>query len=89
MAAEIGTTTRDRSNHATVDAAWKALYRTGGAAALMIVVMTVVQVIVFVAWPPPGFRPTSSNVVGWFTLFQHSRLLALRGSPQLFSTVEP
>jgi len=55
----------------TADSIWKNLYKVGGAAALIIVVFTVIQIIVFVTWPPP------STVIGWFTLFQSNSLLGL------------
>jgi len=42
-----------------------------GVAALLMVVFIPIQSIVFVVWPPP------STVIGWFTLFQHNRLLGL------------
>jgi len=56
----------------TADSAWKSLYRVGGTAALIIVVLYAIQIIVFVAWGPPP-----STVIGWFTLFQNNRLLGL------------
>ena len=56
----------------TADSAWKSLYRVGGTAALIIVVLYAIQIIVFVAWGPPP-----STVIGWFTLYQNNRLLGL------------
>jgi hypothetical protein len=56
----------------TLDSGWKDLYRVGGAAALIIVVLYAIQIIVFLAWGPPP-----STVIGWFALFQNNRLLGL------------
>jgi hypothetical protein len=55
----------------TADSHWKNLYRVGGTAALIIVVLYLIQIIIFIAWPPP------STVIGWFTLFQNNWLLGL------------
>jgi len=54
------------------DSTWKSLYRVGGTAALIIVILYVIQIMVFVAWGPPP-----NTVIGWFTLFQKNRLLGL------------
>jgi len=61
----------DESKVETEDSAWKRLYRVGGAAALIMAVFIPIQIIIFIAWPPP------STVIGWFTLFQNNRLLGL------------
>ncbi|HYB02718.1 MAG TPA: DUF4386 family protein [Ktedonobacteraceae bacterium] len=50
---------------------WKPLYRVGGIAALTIVGIMVIQIIVFIASPPP------STVLGYFTLFHKNALLGL------------
>jgi hypothetical protein len=55
----------------TADSHWKGLYRVRGTAALIIVVLYLIQIIIFIAWPPP------STVTGWFTLFQNNWLLGL------------
>lgn len=54
-----------------VDRAWKPLYRVGGAVGLSIVVFSLIQVIAFVASPPP------STVIGYFALFHKNALLGL------------
>lgn len=59
------------SNTETSDSRWKDLYKIGGAAALISAVFIPIQVIVFIAWPPP------STPIGWFTLFQNNRLVGL------------
>jgi hypothetical protein len=51
--------------------AWKPLYKVGAVAALMMVVFIPIQIIIFLAWPPP------STVIGYFMLFQHNWLLGL------------
>lgn len=55
------------------DSSWKGLYKYGGAASLIMVVITLVQFIVFVAWPPP----LEGSVLDWFTLFQDNWLRGL------------
>ena len=54
-----------------VDSAWKSLYRVGGAAGPIVVLMIPIQIIIFVVWPPP------ENLIGWFALFQNNRLIGL------------
>jgi hypothetical protein len=61
----------------TTDSRWNWLYKVGGTAALIIVAFIPIQIILFIAWPPPGFQPTSSNVMGWFTLFNKHALVGL------------
>ena len=59
--------------------AWKPLYRVGGVAALTIVGIMIVQIIVFIAWPPP------STVLGYFTLFHRNGLLGLLSLDLLYN----
>jgi hypothetical protein len=60
--------------HAETSASsWKWLYRIAGVAALISAVFIPIQVIVFVAWPPP----LGGTVSDWFTLFQTNRLVGL------------
>ena len=65
----------DKSITETADSAWKGLYKVGGAAALITAVLIPIQIIVFVAWPPP----LEGTVIDWFTLFQDNWLLGLLG----------
>ena len=51
--------------------AWQPLYLVAGATALSIVGIMVIQIIVYIAWPPP------STVLGYFTLFHQNGLLGL------------
>src|SRR6266545_2537989 len=53
------------------DPTWKSLYTVGGAAALISAVFLPIQIVVFIAFPLPD------SVIGWFTLFQHNRLVGL------------
>ena len=54
-----------------IDSRWKGLCKVGGAAALTMLVLMVIQIIIFIAWPPPG------TVDAYFTLFQNNWLLGL------------
>ncbi len=59
------------TNAETADSAWKPLYKVGGAAALLSVVFFPMQIAVLIISPPP------STVIGWFILFQNSKLIGL------------
>jgi len=48
----------------TTDSRWNWLYKVAGMAALLTAVLIVVQMIVFILWPPPG------TAIETFTLFQ-------------------
>lgn len=50
---------------------WNWLYRIGGYAALLMFVLIPIQIVIFIAWPPP------QTVADYFTLFQQNRLLGL------------
>jgi len=54
-------------------AGWKRLYEVGGVAALLSAVCIPLQMIVFIAWPPP----LDGTVSDWFRLFQTNRLIGL------------
>jgi hypothetical protein len=58
-------------SHAQSNTKWKSLFRIGGVAALIQVLLMPIQIIIFVAWPPP------STVIDWFTLFEKNWLLGL------------
>ncbi len=64
-------TTKPLTDSATSDSRWNSLYNVGGAAALLMALFIPIQIMVFIAWPPP------STVTGWFTLFQNNRLIGL------------
>ena len=55
----------------TADFAYKSLYKLGGAAALIVVVLTLSEVIGLTFYPQP------STVSGWFMLFQSNRIIGL------------
>ncbi len=59
------------TNTETSDADWKSLYRVGGASALLMFVLTLVQSFIFITNPPP------STVIDYFTLFQKNKILGL------------
>lgn len=59
------------TNAEAADSAYKNLYKLGGAAALIVAVLTLSEVIVFALDPPP------STVRGWFILFQTNWLMGL------------
>lgn len=52
-------------------AQWKELYKIGGVAALLSVLLIPIQIFIFVRWPPPG------PVADWFALFQQNWFLGL------------
>jgi len=60
-------------SQARLNANWEPLYRVGGAAALITAVLIPLQIIVFIAWPPP----LEGSVIDWFRLFQDNWLLGL------------
>src|SRR5215213_6425028 len=51
----------------------KSLYKIGGIAALMLVLIIVVQMIVFISAPPP----LEGTVADWFALFQKNSFIGL------------
>jgi hypothetical protein len=59
------------TNAETADSAYKSLYRLGGAAALVVVVLMLGVVIVFTVYPQP------STVSDWFELFQSNKVIGL------------
>ncbi len=59
----------------SADSTWKGLYQVAGAAALVMVAITLTQFVVFAAAPPP----LEGNAGDWFALFQRSAFLGLLG----------
>ena len=59
------------TNAETADPAYKSLYKLGGAAAWIVAVLTLGEVIVLTFYPQPG------TVNGWFSLFQSNRIIGL------------
>jgi hypothetical protein len=53
------------------DSRWPWLYRLGGVAALLTAVFIPLQVVIFMAWPPP------TTALGYFTVFQSNPLVGL------------
>jgi hypothetical protein len=59
----------------STDSNWNSLYKIGGAAALIMVAITLAQVVLFAVSPPP----LEGTAVDWFVLFQKNALLGLLG----------
>jgi hypothetical protein len=55
------------------DSQWNWLYRTGGVAALIMIIIILIQFISFMVAPPP----LEGTAIDWFTLFQKNGLLGL------------
>lgn len=53
------------------DGRWTGLYRAGGMAAYTMLGLMIVQVIIFIVWPPP------ETVSGYFVQFQDNRFIGL------------
>lgn len=60
-------------NAPAADARWRSLYRIAGVAALISAVFIPVQIIVFLAWPPP----IEGTARDWFALFQDNQIVGL------------
>jgi hypothetical protein len=58
---------------------WTALYKTGGVAALLMVVITLIQFVVFAVAPPP----LEGTALDWFALFQQNTIFGLLGFESL------
>jgi FlaA1/EpsC-like NDP-sugar epimerase len=71
MTAALQSVGRTQVTTAAADSQWQTLYRLGSIAAALAVILIPIAIFVFIAWPPP------TTVVGWFTLFQNNRLVAL------------
>ena len=61
----------DGSHSVTADSPWNWLYKVGGIAALIIVVLIPIQSFIFIAYPPP------SAAIDFFTLFHNNKILGL------------
>jgi hypothetical protein len=55
------------------DPRWRGLYAAAGAGAILTALFIPLQVVVFIAWPPP----TSHSLAAWFDLFNGNPLLGL------------
>jgi hypothetical protein len=53
------------------DSRWQWLYRLGGSAALITAIFIPLQVVIFMAWPPP------TTAQGYFTVFQNNPIVGL------------
>jgi len=57
------------------DAEWRSLYRIGAAAAVIVVLVALVEIIITFL---PGGNTSSETVIDWFTLFKDNWFLGLR-----------
>ncbi len=60
-----------RADTATAAIPLEGLYQVGAVAAVLSALFVPIQVLVYIVWPPP------STVMGWFALFQDSRVVGL------------
>jgi hypothetical protein len=63
--------TQDSKNTSTDLTVWKPLFRVTGIALFTIIFLVIIQIVVYVASPPP------KDVIGFFNLFQKNVLLGL------------
>jgi hypothetical protein len=79
---------QSKPNHATdvetTDSRWKGLYRVGGAAALIVLVLFLIGIIGIITVGP---QPATTN--GWFTPFQDNWLVVLFKLNAGFDGVQP
>lgn len=71
MNAQIQTAKLDAAKTQAANTSWKNLYYAGGAAALLTIVFMPIQIAVFI------LKPLPSTVIGWFNLFQESKIIGL------------
>src|SRR5512143_3781690 len=63
------------ANAKSTESNWNSLYKIGGAAALIMVAITLSQFVSFVVAPPP----LEGSAIDWFALFQKSAFFGLLG----------
>lgn len=73
----VPVTARGTALEAGADGRWTTLYRAGALAAVATIGMTLIQIFVFMAWPPPSFQPAASAVADWYALLQRNWLIGL------------
>jgi hypothetical protein len=64
---------RTRATEIGNDPRWKGLYRVAGIGALLTGILIPLQIIAFIAWPPP----IDGTVADWFDLFTRSPFIGL------------
>jgi len=74
----------DDSNAETADSRWKSLYKVGGAAALIVLVLFLIGIVGIIT---VDRQPTAAN--GWLTPFQNNWLVVLFKLNAGFSGVQP
>jgi len=78
MSSKTSGQTNQTSDTEVTDSRWKSLYKLGGVAAVVVVLVAVTEIVVTLF--PGGGRtdPGSMTVVEWFILFQDNSFMALR-----------
>ena len=73
----MSSTFTQQANPETIEASWKSLYRLGGAAALLAVLVALTDI--FLTFLPAGAeQPGTMTAVDWFDLFQQNWFFGLR-----------
>lgn len=68
----------DGTDVAREELSWRSLYRIGGTASLIVLLLMPVQIILYIAYPPPA------TAAGFFALMQESSLVGLIGLDLLY-----
>jgi hypothetical protein len=71
MTSKISDQARDISDTESTNHPGEGFYKAGGIVAIILLLLTIAQMVVFLAWPPP------TTVEGFFALFQSSWLRGL------------
>jgi hypothetical protein len=61
------------TNDQVVDSKWKSLYKAGGAGALIVGTLLLIEMIAFIATSAPSM----ADAAGWFSLFHNNRFIGL------------
>jgi len=61
------------TNHQTADSKWKSLYQAGGAGALIVGTLLLIETIAYIATSAPSL----ADAAGWFNLFHNNRFVGL------------
>jgi hypothetical protein len=61
------------TNDQVVDSKWKSLYRAGGAGALIVGTLLLIETIAYIATSAPSL----ADAAGWFSLFHNNRFVGL------------
>ena len=61
------------TNEQVIDSKWKSLYKAGGAGALIVGTLLLIETIAYIATSAPNL----ADAAGWFNLFQNNRFIGL------------